>query len=221
MATVGTDIDATAPLVPHLSVDQGADGLSDTFRERKAPRDLLDILLFVPMTAAVGPAFFGVPAAAIYGGLRLSGWRDDTAVPAAVLAGLAALIDLALLVSLPAYKAVTLDREGLLFRRYVGPAKRVPWESLRGVRAASRGEVFRRIWLWPGFPPRGSLWCGSTKGQFLVEWAGGRYYFAPKDVAGFLDSVRLRRPDLVAGVRHGDEPGSRPLLDREDATPSS
>lgn len=192
MATAGPAV------APGPSAVTPAPPFSDTFPERKAPRDLTDLLLFLPMTAVVGPAFFGVPAGLIYLCLRLSGWRNDPAVPLAILGGLAALIDAALIFSLPAFKNVTADADGLLFRRYVGPAKRVPWQSLVRIREASRGEVFRRVWLWPGFPPRGSLWCGSTKGQFFVEWTGGRYYFAPKDVPGFLDAVRLRRPDIVA-----------------------
>ena len=144
------------------------------------------------------------PRAVAYAGLRWYGISSDWAAFLSPFVGLAALIDVCLLVCLPAFRSVTIDRDGLLFRRYLGPMKRVPWESLVRVREASRAEVFFRVWLWPGLPPRGSVLCGSTKHQFRIEWDGGRYYFAPADVEGFLGAVRSRRPDVVAGVRQSE-----------------
>ncbi|HEX6987314.1 MAG TPA: hypothetical protein VF170_18195 [Planctomycetaceae bacterium] len=203
MATTGPPDTQPGPAGPPAS--PWPEVLSETFPERIAPRDPIDFLLGVFLVWPwVGTAFFALPALLAYGGLRSAGLRDHDAALAGLLAGLAVLIDVALLVHLPAFRSVTLDRDGLLFRRYAGPAKRVSWASLVRVAEASRAEVFLRVWLWPGFPPRGSLLCGSTKLQFRIDWDGGLYYFAPKDVEGFLDALRRRRPDVIAGVRRGE-----------------
>ena len=47
-----------------------------------------------------------------------------------VIVGLGVLLDVCLLVGLPAVRTVTLDRDGLLLRRYSGWHKRVPWDRL-------------------------------------------------------------------------------------------
>jgi hypothetical protein len=180
--------------------------LTQTFPERRLWRDRTDLLLFLlcgPAIIAIVLAILGTATFLAFGCLRLAGWNAEEAAFAAVWIGLAALIDFALLIHLPAFREVTAAPEGLLFRRYVGPPKRVSWADLVRVSVPPRLEVCLRFWLWPGLPLRGSLLCGSGR-QFLLEWRGGRYYFGPQDMDGFVEAVRRWKPDLVAAL-HREE----------------
>lgn len=190
---------------------------AETFRERMMLRDAIDGLLAVPLAIWMLMLFQVVPTVIAYLILSwmrsgMAGMRTGVEGPLSVLIGVAVLIDVCLLLCLPAFRCVTIDGDGLLFRRYAGPSKRVPAESLVSVTAASRSEVFRRVWLWPGIPLRGSLMCGSARDQFHIRWQGGEYYFSPRDLPGFVEALRRRRPELVSGTA-GTPPDSRNLTD--------
>ncbi|MGC1272931.1 MAG: hypothetical protein WBC44_04435 [Planctomycetaceae bacterium] len=177
-----------------------AETLSETFRERKLPRDLLDVLLQIPMIF-VGMVYQVVGSVLSFACLRLLGFSMEAAVLLALVIGLAFLIDVALLLSLPACRSVTLDRDGLRFRRYFGPEKRVAWSDLVRVTEVSRWEVFFRVWIWPGFPPRGSYWCGSTLRQFRIEWHAGRPDNDQPEIMDRAVTEGRRKSNSVPGAR--------------------
>ena len=177
--------------------------LSQSFRERLLPRDRVDWLLAIPLTVWIATLFCGIPAVIAYACFRWGGFSQINAYFLSVIVGLGVLLDVCLLVGLPAVRTVTLDRDGLLLRRYSGWHKRVPWDRLRRVTEAPRAEVFRRVWLWPGVPPRGSVLCGTSLHQFQIEWEGGEYYFCPTDPVDFMWEIRQRRPKLLEGTACG------------------
>ncbi len=170
--------------------------LSETFRERDRAPDLIDLVQGLAMTAIGLSLFFAVTVTGFYA-LEALGFRDHIALLWSSLGALALIIDVILVLGYSAYQSVRLDRDGLVFQRRFGPSKRIPWDDLIKVAAAPRWEVFRRAWLWPGFPRRSSIFCGTTREVLHIVWHGGEYYFRPGDAEGFLALVRVHRPDVI------------------------
>jgi hypothetical protein len=192
--------------LPAESPSPSSDPSVETFRERRWPRDSADALFFLlagPFVMGFALLLFALPGFAAFGCLRTAGWDAESAGIGGYLAGLAALLDVSLLLYAPAFRRAAVDRDGLLFTRHLGPQKRVAWSDLVRVSVASRAEVFLLVWLFPGVPPKGSAGCGTVR-QLLLEWRGGRYYFAPRDLDGFVEAVRRHRPDLVAALRRSE-----------------
>lgn len=171
--------------------------LSETFRERDRAPDLVDLLQGLVMTA-IGLSLFFAAMITAFAALEAMGLPDHQAVLWAGLSALALIIDAILVLGYSAYQSARLDHDGIIFLRRFGPSKRIFWEDLASVAVVPRWEVFRRAWLWPGFPRRSSIFCGTTRDVMHIVWRGGEYYFRPGDAAGFLAHVRAYRPDLVA-----------------------
>jgi hypothetical protein len=151
------------------------------FELRMFPRDVWDIVSGLALIPWVLGVFFALPILAVY---LLGG-----AVLLAFLIGGAVLMGVACAIIAPGVQRIWIDADGLTLGRYAGPMKVVRWSELRSVRRASRMEVYRRVHLWPGIPPRGSAAAGSTRDQYLLVWTGGSYYFAPNDPQAFETAI--------------------------------
>ena len=90
------------------------------------------------------------------------------------------------------------SRRGIELVRDAGAPTLIRWRDLRRVAEATRWEVFRRVWLWPGLPPRGSIMGMSALHHFRIEWQGGCYYFAPADPAAFRQAVAFFRSQVAS-----------------------
>ena len=133
-----------------------------TISARFLPRNGPDLALSVLLAISVGALFFAVPALLAY---LVS---HDIAVSAVIAACF--FLVLFLLVAMPAFRSVSIDSTGLTFRRYVGPSIHVPWNAITEFRSIPAGEVFPRVWLRVGFPPRGSILSLSSLDHFYIEW---------------------------------------------------
>jgi hypothetical protein len=172
---------------------------------RVNPRDPADILLNIalaPWILCLGLLVGGPAYAAVY--------SVSSSFELSFIAGYSAFLGLFCLFFLPSFRSLALDAEGLHFRRWLGRTRFVPWASLREVEEVARGEVLRRVWLWPGIPPRGSIACMSARQQYRITWDGGLYYYAPRDTEQFqAEFDRYLRPGVVRALGGGS---SEPAL---------
>jgi serine/threonine-protein kinase len=158
------------------------------FPTRLMPRDGVDLCLAAIWAPLVIGLYWVVPAVLLYGaltGLGLAQW----AAPVSALCGFMVFLLLLLVLGLRAAERAIVSRGGIELVRYAGSPTFVPWGKIRRIQEATRWEVFRRVWLWPGIPLRGSLMCSSALYQFRIEWDDTCYYFAPQDHVAFRKAV--------------------------------
>ena len=151
------------------------------FASRFNPRDARDLLRTIPLTVLLVVELVVLPT-------LLLGWLlDDLERGLGIVAGIV-LVGFCVL-SLSTVRHVTVSDEGIVFQRYLGAPRLISWERISRIAEASRSEVFFRVWIWPGIPPRGSILCMSIRHQFRINWDDGCYYFPPDDVQGFVRAV--------------------------------
>jgi hypothetical protein len=148
------------------------------FPARLAPRDLIDAAIGLPLGILVGGILSGLGAATFYA----LGWDP--------LWGVLAFISPVLLVLPIGLKRVKLGDLGLEVERYGGLSYRVRWEDVRGARLASRGEI---LWVSLTSPYRVCTWCLAYRDHCRVDYAGGHFYFPPREPAVFLANLERER----------------------------
>ena len=185
------------PAVP-VPVGRSEEARSDdgeaTFPVRLMPRDIVDVMLaglLVPLVIAM----FWVPPVATIWLTSLAG-LGALGVVAGLVVGTMCFIGVLFVGGLDVQRAVV-SRRGIELVRDAGAPTLIRWRDLRRVAEATRWEVFRRVWLWPGLPPRGSIMGMSTLHHFRIEWQGGCYYFAPADPAAFRQAVAFFRSQVA------------------------
>jgi hypothetical protein len=194
----------SAPAV--RSAEAHSDEREATFPVRLMPRDIVDVMLaglLVPVVIAI----FWVPPVATVAWLTSLTGLGTLSVVAGLVVGTVFFIGVFFVVGLDAQRAVV-SRRGIELVRDAGAPTLIRWRDLRRVAEATRWEVFRRVWLWPGLPPRGSIMGMSALHHFRIEWQGSCYYFAPADPAAFAQAVAFYRSqaasDLVATAAETD-----------------
>jgi uncharacterized protein (TIGR03067 family) len=182
----------TVPLPAPVAIFRGqaaADDQAETlFPGCIWPRDGVDWGLAALLAPLVIGLYWVLPALMLYGamaGLGLGQW----AAPVSVLIGFILFVLLLVVAGLRAAERAIVNRRGIELVRYAGASIIVPWGKIRRIQEATRWEVCRRVWLWPGIPLRGSIMCSSALYQFRIEWEGGCYYFAPADEVAFRKAI--------------------------------
>jgi serine/threonine protein kinase len=195
---------------PQPHGDTSGDEEEATFAVQLMPRDIVDVLLVLP--------FWLLPAL-VCGGLAaladLGEW-SVLAVVFGVYGGPLFMVGVYFFLGLRAAQRAIVSRRGIELVRDAGPATLIPWSRLRRMVEATRWEIFRRVWLWPGIPPRGSTMEASALHHFRIEWNGGVYYFAPADPVGFRQAVARYRAQAIQ--REMEPAGSGDDLNSEAVT---
>jgi hypothetical protein len=169
-----------------------------TFPEQLKARDIVDVSLALVLTPVVAGLFWVLP------GLLL-GWLASWAglgwwsLAVGILGGTAVFFGLYHLLRLGAAQRALVSRRGIELVRDALRPTFIPWNRLKSIEEATRWEVVRRVWVWPGLPPRGSIRSTSALHQFRIEYDGGCYYFAPADPEGFHKAIIACRaqPDVA------------------------
>ena len=186
------------PAVP-VPVGRSEEARSDdgeaTFPVRLMPRDIVDVMLAGLLVPLVIAMFWVLPVATVAWLTSLG--LGALSVVAGLVVGTVLFIGVFFVVGLDAQRAVV-SRRGIELVRDAGAPTLIRWRDLRRVAEATRWEVFRRVWLWPGLPPRGSIMGMSTLHHFRIEWQGGCYYFAPADPAAFRQAVAFFRSQVAS-----------------------
>jgi tRNA A-37 threonylcarbamoyl transferase component Bud32 len=203
--------------VPPAEDTHGAEAEA-TFPVRLMPRDIVDVSLLVLLTPFVIALFLVLPF------LLISWLAARTGLGAwsglvGVLGGLAFLYAVFFFLGLRAAQRAIVSRRGIELVRDAGAPITIPWSSLRGIEEATRWEVFRRVWLWPGFTPRGSIMGMSALHHFRIEWEGSCYYFAPADPDAFRKAIahyqaQALAPPVMLSVASSATPPPHPALSR-------
>ena len=183
------------------------------FKIQVMPRNAKDWLLglaIVPLILGV----FGFLPGWLAHVLTLSlGMKADVAFGLSVMSGIVVLFGIAALLGTGSVESVRVSHDGLTIHRYIGPSKFLPWSIVRGIEPMLPGEVFREVWMWPGFPPRGSIVCMSADGFHRINCEGDCWYFNPRNARKFFDAIeRYQRPENTKETEGESSPGS----DRED-----
>jgi hypothetical protein len=176
-----------------------------TGREKEAafpvqlmPRDIVDLALILLLAPIVIGLFLVLPSLLF---ACLAAWTGlgDWSVLIGILGGLAVFFGLFFLLGLRAAQRAIVSQRGIELVRDAGLPTFIPWSRLQRIEEATRWEVFRRVWLWPGLPPRGSIMGLSALHHFRIEWDKGCYYFAPADPIAFRQAVIDYRAQAVEG----------------------
>jgi serine/threonine protein kinase len=195
---------------PQPHGDTPGDEEEAAFAVQLMPRDIVDVLLVV-----ISWLLWLLPALLCGGLAALADFGEWSAL--AVLLGVFGwsllLIGVFFFLGLRAAQRAIVSRRGIELVRDAGPATLIPWSRLRRMVEATRWEVFRRVWLWPGFPPRCSMMGTSALHHFRIEWDGGFYYFAPADPAAFRRAVARHQAHAIQ--REIEPAGSGDELDSE------
>lgn len=134
-------------------------------RPRTAPRDVIDILV-------------GVPIGLIQAGLALGAPALVIAVVVNPLAGAIAFLALYGMSFLLMVTSLEVQEDGILFRRVLRKPKRLALSEIVSVSKASRWEVVIHGWLWPPWPfAREMTACLAARHHFRIQWKGGYCYF--------------------------------------------
>ena len=144
---------------------------------RIAPRDAVDILLGICVTAYIATPTVGVPLATAYY------YYGPSLLPmaGALCVGLLFLLPYALV----SVWRLSIGPSGIEFKRMAGEPRSLTWEEIGAIRAASRREVFLRGWINPKFPPREPSNTMTARGHYRIEWTGGYCYFPPNNAEQF------------------------------------
>ena len=151
--------------------------------------DVLSSLLLCLEAAVVLGLVFAVCGIAAYG------WLPDEVGVYVGLAGAFILLQAGGIYELLCrVRRLRVDAAGIAFGRRLGKPKFLAWGQIRGIRPATRSEVFIHAWLWLWLEPTKSE---STAGHYRIEWDDGCRFFPPKDPALFENAIRKFCPHLL------------------------
>jgi hypothetical protein len=156
-------------------------------KPRFLPRDLLDILIGLPVGALQVGVLLILPS--VLAALLLNPLVGVLTYPVIYTVWL-----------LFSVRSITVDVNGIAFHRVFGSPKHLRREEIVSVEEAPRREVVLCGWLWPLFPAREMTPSLSALHHFRIRWAGGYCYFPPKDVAAFptlITEMMKGRPNQV------------------------
>jgi hypothetical protein len=142
-------------------------------RPRTAPRDVIDILIGMPIGLLQVGLTLGIPAIIVAFSFNL-------------MSG--ALTYLALYGASFLFMVTSLDvqEDAILFRRPLRKPKHLAKSDIMSIVEVPRSEVVLRGWLWPPWPfAREMTACLSARQHFRIQWKCGFCYFPPKDVDHF------------------------------------
>jgi uncharacterized protein (TIGR03067 family) len=194
----------TVPLPAPVVVARGAkaadgegaaadDLVGRLFAARVMPRDGADLALALLLTPIVIGLYWIGPSLVLYLALTWLGLGRLAEVLSG-FGGFAFFVGVLLVAAWFASNAAIVSGRGIELIRYAGSSTFVPWGKIRRIQEATRWEVFRRVWIWPGIPLRGSIMCSSARYQFRIEWDDTCYYFGPQDHAAFRKAVAHFQP---------------------------
>jgi hypothetical protein len=145
-------------------------------KARTMPRDVLDVLIAVPVATLQLAAAFGLPTLIV-------------AVTVNSAAGVLAFVVMYIVWLLFTVRSLDIDQNGMHFRRVFGNPTTLPWSRIDSVEEVSRREVVLHGWLWPLFPAREMTACLSAKHHFRIRWPEGFCYYPPDKVDEFKSAV--------------------------------
>ena len=144
------------------------------------PRDLIDVLVGLPIAVLQVVLVMGVPTLIV----TLSVSKEAGAITFLLIA-LLYLISCLFVV-----RSLEIEPDHILFRRVLGNRNRLAKSEIVSVEEAPRGEVVIHGWLWPPFPfSREMTTCLSAKHHFRIRWKDGFCYFPPREVEQFRCAI--------------------------------
>lgn len=158
------------------------------------PRDLQDILLIV---AGVVCWLTFLSSVFLLPSLHLAGNEQARPVLVALLLVMTIAMLAVMKLNLSSVERLWIDTSGLHLVSQANRPRLVHWRDVRGLRRATRFEVWR-AWIRPGVLPRVWSMTGTMRGHFRLDWNDGWCYFAPKDPRAFASAIRDRSLGRVA-----------------------
>ena len=177
-------------------------------------RDLVDVSLALLLVPLIVGLFWILPGVLI-GWLGMqAGLGTRSMVGVGIGGGTAVFFGLFFLLRLGAAQRAVVSRTGIHLIPDVGAPRVIPWDRLRRIEEVTRSEVVRKVWIWPGLPPRGSIMGMSALHQFRIEWDDGCYYFAPAEPEAFVKAVQEYRAQAAQQPSAKADPTPRPRKTR-------
>ncbi len=221
VSEVKTDLDTIAgtpaPSVPTAFADRGT-----LFRLRVQWRDVTDLLLNAAATLWVVGVFYALPFLLIYLASSIAGLNSHQSSTMGALGGAFVFVVGFVTLALGSVQSMRVDASGLTLNRYIGPSRFVPWSAVRRIEPISRWEAIRQVWLWPGFPPHGSMMTGTTRDWYRIDCQDYCWYFSPKEVQPFLDAIHRSQQSASESASKPAAPAFRPAVASPNApTPAA
>ena len=150
--------------------------MKQIIKPRILPRDVIDVLIGIPIGLYQVIIFLGVPSIAI-------GFLTHS-----FAIGFFAYCLLYCFYLLFMVRKITIDENGIMFHRVLGTPKKLNWQEIETIVEVSRSELLFKGWLC--IPPRELTLSLSAKQHFRIKWRSGFCYFPPKETSVFEEIVK-------------------------------